>query len=66
MSKEQTAEFANLWVGDRQITLTHFYGIGRDAAAREQFAVGWLSHDGIFSQGVVRWDGEQFTTREMH
>lgn len=56
------ADFARIFVGSRQISVTHFYSIGiPDDADYEDFAVGYWTHDGIFIHRIVRWDGENFS-----
>lgn len=55
-------DFELLFVGDKQRSMTHFFGIGVDSLTKQQkFAFGFYTPDGVFHQGIAAWDGETFT-----
>lgn len=56
-------DFERIWVGDRQLTVTHFFSIGSPADADyEDFAYGYLNTCEVYCQGIARFDGEEFFT----
>ena len=57
MTTATERDFERIFVGNRCINVSHFYSIGDD-----NFAVGYWSHDGIYTTGLVKWHGENFGT----
>ncbi len=53
-------DYERIFVGDRQINVTHFFAINwtEDCGAPIKFAFGYWSHDGIFSQGTVGYSDQ--------
>jgi hypothetical protein len=56
-------DYERIFVGDRQISMTHFFAVNwtEDTERPILFAFGYWSHDAIFHQGLVGWDGERFS-----
>ena len=50
-------DYERIFVGDRQISITHFFAVNWTEVL---FAFGYWSHDGIFHQGLVGYNGEKF------
>lgn len=56
-------DYERVFVGDRQINVTHFFpirwtdddGVNAQGGTPVTFAFGYWTHDGIFLQGFVRW-----------
>lgn len=62
----RTRDYERTFFGGLQVTPTHFYSIGSpDDADYEDFAYGYFTHDGIFRQGVTRYDGENFNASPL-
>jgi hypothetical protein len=58
-STQRTNDYERHFVGDRQISVSHFYSLGlRDGG--ELFAAGYHYPDGAFVSGIWRFDGGQF------
>lgn len=51
-------DYERVFVGDRQITMTHFHAISwpEDTNRPLVFAFGYWSHDAVYHQGFVRWN----------
>ena len=57
MSKETVADYCNLFVGNRQISVSHFYPIGK-IAGNQCFSVGYTSPDDVYITAIY-WHDEQ-------
>lgn len=54
---KRNGDFCRVFVGDRQISVTHFFSIGFDETTidAEWFAFGYWRYDGGFRTGVIAW-----------
>lgn len=52
-------DWERVFVGDRQICVSHFYQVGRDSLG-PIFAAGFTTPDGFYTTGLYAWRDERF------
>lgn len=55
-----TNDYARIFVGDKQMSLTHFYLVSDFSKQIKTFAYGFFTPDNVYRCGLTQYDGEVF------